>query len=217
MQIGTSETLSDRGPFLDQIANKAYEMVLENTFDRGDEIDADKVSVQLTRRRPATRPATLADFLTRLDERNKDQPEQQRPVRVASGDEGAHRQDSTKLAGAKAGATRRGALQAEHQVQPAPITRSRPSEGSAGLDRVDRAREGRRQGQERGAEEEGLRRSSSLKQTVAPEKQTAQVSASGGARGLGRRSRRQGRQQPRNREGRGLTDAEVAAFKKGMA
>ena len=42
VQIGTNETLSDRGPFLDKLANKAYEMVLENSFDRGDELDADK-------------------------------------------------------------------------------------------------------------------------------------------------------------------------------
>ena len=48
VQMGTNATLSDRGPFLDKIANKAYEMVLENSFDRGDELDADKVSVTLT-------------------------------------------------------------------------------------------------------------------------------------------------------------------------
>ena len=44
-------------------------MVLENAFDRGDEIDADKASVQYTQK-AGYASATLADFLTRLDERN---------------------------------------------------------------------------------------------------------------------------------------------------
>jgi hypothetical protein len=42
VQLGTSETLSNRGPFLDKLANKAYEMVLENKFDRGDEEEPKK-------------------------------------------------------------------------------------------------------------------------------------------------------------------------------
>src|SRR4029079_296290 len=74
-QLGTSETMSSRGLFLDKLANKAYEMVLENKFDRGDEMDADKVSVSLTDK-AGYAPGTLAVFLNRLDERNKDQPAQ---------------------------------------------------------------------------------------------------------------------------------------------
>ena len=34
VQLGTSETLADRGAFLDKLANKAYEMVVENSFDK---------------------------------------------------------------------------------------------------------------------------------------------------------------------------------------
>jgi Putative Zn-dependent protease, contains TPR repeats len=75
VQLGTSESLSNRAPFVDKLANKAYEMVLENKFDRGDEMDADKVSVTLTEKAGYS-PGTLAAFLTRLDERNKDQPAQ---------------------------------------------------------------------------------------------------------------------------------------------
>src|SRR5215510_507572 len=43
VQIGTSAAA--RNTMLDQLANRAYEMVLENKFDRGDELDADKVGV----------------------------------------------------------------------------------------------------------------------------------------------------------------------------
>ncbi len=35
VKMGTSATMADRAPFLDQLTNKAYEMVLENAFDRG--------------------------------------------------------------------------------------------------------------------------------------------------------------------------------------
>src|SRR5688572_9515444 len=38
IQLGTSETLANRGAFLDQLANRTYSMVLENAFDRGDEL-----------------------------------------------------------------------------------------------------------------------------------------------------------------------------------
>src|SRR5439155_1515650 len=71
--LGTNETLGDRGLFLDKIANKAYELVLENAFDRGDEMDADAQSVVLVQKLGYA-PASLAEFLTRLDDRNKDQP-----------------------------------------------------------------------------------------------------------------------------------------------
>ena len=106
-------------------------MVLENTFDRGDEIDADKASVQYTQK-AGYAPATLADFLTRLDERNKDQAERNGLFASHPETQGAHRQDSQ----AGRGQDRRGrrsALQAERQVQ-------------ADAGHLDRRRRGRRSG-----------------------------------------------------------------------
>ena len=134
VQLGTSETLSDRGPFLDKLANKAYEMVLENKFDRGDELDADKVSVALTQK-AGYAPASLADFLARLDDRNKDEPE--RNGLFASHPETKERIDKIRqLAGAKSRRHRRGALQGEHQIR-------------GGADHGDRGRRGRRVGADR--------------------------------------------------------------------
>ena len=52
----------------------AYDQILEGKFDRGDELDADKFSVALMQK-VGYAPASLGDFLTRLDDRNKDQPE----------------------------------------------------------------------------------------------------------------------------------------------
>ena len=72
--------------------------------------------------------------------------------------------------------------------------------------RADRIREGGGKNDGRKKAEEPKKKGfglGGLKQTVAPEKQTAQVSASGGSRGLGARPRGQGRQQPGDRQGRG--------------
>ena len=48
--LGANETLSDRGMMLDKIANRAYSMVLENAFDRGDELDADSGALDVTQK-----------------------------------------------------------------------------------------------------------------------------------------------------------------------
>ena len=97
-------------------------------------------------------PATLADFLTRLDERNKDQPEQQRPVRVASRDEGAHRQDP-QAGRPKNGAVVEARYKAQHQIHSRRRSpRSPPSKdgasgltGSAKARRQERRREARQE------------------------------------------------------------------------
>ena len=70
---GVNSAAGGRSALLEQMANQAYAMVLENSFDRGDELDADRVGVQLAQR--AGYAAGLGDFLARLDERNKDQAE----------------------------------------------------------------------------------------------------------------------------------------------
>src|SRR5688500_8865474 len=65
VQIGTGETLSNRGMFLDALANRAYDMVLENSFDRGDELDADKEGIILVQK-AGYAGTGLSDFLTTL-------------------------------------------------------------------------------------------------------------------------------------------------------
>jgi predicted Zn-dependent protease len=62
---------STRSAFLRQVANKAYEITLENSFDRGDEMAADKVGIGLASQ-VGYAPAGLGAFLTRLSDRNKD-------------------------------------------------------------------------------------------------------------------------------------------------
>jgi predicted Zn-dependent protease len=60
-----------RQEFINQVANKAYGMILENKFDRGDEMDADKNGVTLANA-AGYAPNGLSAFLNRLSERNKD-------------------------------------------------------------------------------------------------------------------------------------------------
>jgi len=63
-----------RSQFLQLVADKAFKMVFENAFDRGDEIDADNHGV--TAAGKAGYSATsLSDFLNRLGERNKGNPD----------------------------------------------------------------------------------------------------------------------------------------------
>jgi predicted Zn-dependent protease len=66
---GALASAATRGAFLDQVSNKLYAITLENSFDRGDEMDADKTGVALANR-SGYAPAGLGAFLTRLAERN---------------------------------------------------------------------------------------------------------------------------------------------------
>jgi predicted Zn-dependent protease len=211
VQLGTSETLSDRGPFLDKIANKAYEMVLENAFDRGDELDADKTGVDLAQKAGYS-AAGLADFLARLDERNKDQPA--RNGLFASHPETKERIDKVRqLAASKTGATVDARYKANVKYEPTPLTTiAVVDEGAAGLTGSTKPAEAKK-------EEEPKKKGfslASLKKDTGPETKTAQVSASGGARGVGPDRAAKGGSNPAIVKVT-ASDADVAAFKKGVA
>jgi Peptidase family M48 len=221
VQLGTSETLADRGPFLDKLANKAYEMVLENKFDRGDEMDADKVSVALTER-AGYAPGTLAAFLTRLDERNKDQPAQN--GLFASHPETKERIDAIgKLAGAKSGAIVEVRYKENIKYEPTAVTAiATVEDGAAGLTgssapakndkaAADKSKDAKKE--EAPKKGFGL---GALKPASASERQTAQVSASGGSRGVGPDRAAKGGGNPAVVKA-SVSDADLAAFKKGIA
>lgn len=61
---------SSRNEFLAGITERAYAAILENSFDRGDETEADRVGVTLANR-SGYAPQGLGSFLRNLDERNK--------------------------------------------------------------------------------------------------------------------------------------------------
>ena len=217
--LGTSAALSDRGPFLDQIANKAYEMVLENKFDRGDEMDADKVSVTLTEK-VGYAPGTLAVFLARLDERNKDQPAQN--GLFASHPETKERIDAIrKLAGVKTGATAEARYKENVKYEPTAVTAiATVEDGASGLTGSTAPAKDDKSADKSNAKKDDPPKKGfglgSMKPAPAPERQTTQVSASGGSRGVGPDRAAKGGANPAIVKV-AVTDAELTTFKKGIA
>jgi len=207
-KLVSEAALSNRGPFLDRLANMAYDMVLEGKFDRGDELDADKYSVSITQKLGYA-SGTLGDFLTRLDERNKDQPE--RNGLFASHPETKERIEKIRQM-SKAGATVQPRYATNIKYEAAAVTTiAVVTEGSAGLtgsgkkDDKDAKKEEPKKGFGLG----------SLKKSTGGEQQTAQVSASGGARGVGPDRAAKGGDNPAVVKVT-VSAADVAAFKKGI-
>jgi predicted Zn-dependent protease len=213
IQIGTGETLSNRGMFLDALANRAYDMVLENSFDRGDELDADKEGIFLVQK-AGYAGTGLSEFLARLAERNKTQKEKN--GLFASHPETEERIEKVKqLAGAKPGAVVAARYTSTIKYQPTDLTKvATVVEGSAGLAAGSKETA---KPEEKKAEEKkrgfGL---SNLTKSASGGKNEQQVAASGGARGVGADRLAKGGDNP-NPVKVAISPAEVAAFKKGIA
>ena len=210
---GVNSAAGGRSALIERMANQAYSMVLENSFDRGDELDADKVGIQLAQK--VGYADALPDFLARLAERNKDQAE--RNGMFASHPETKERIDRGRQLGAAAKTTALAESRYKSTVKydaPALTSIAVVQEGSAGL-----AGGGKAAPKETEKKEEPKKRSfglSALKQTTGQEKQSTQVSASGGARGLGADRAAKGGSNPAIVKVT-VTPVEVDAFKKGIA
>jgi predicted Zn-dependent protease len=217
VQLGTQLTTANRGKFLDQVANKAYEIVLENAFDRGDELDADRASVQYTQK-AGYAAGTLADFLTRLDERNTDQRE--RNGLFASHPETKERIDKVRAAaGATKGANGEGRYKQHIKYTAVPITAIAAVEGGSkgltGSAATTGATDDKSKDKDKDKKKGGFG-IGALKQTVAPEKQSAQVTASGGSRGVGPDRAAKGGANASIVKVAAISDAELAAFRKAL-
>ena len=210
VKIGT-QAASTRAAFISQVANAAYDHVLENAYDRGDELDADKFAVE-TAPKVGYAPTSLADFLGRLEERNKNQAE--RNGLFASHPE---TQERIKKIGDLAKAiktTAKGEARYKTNIKYQPAALSSiavVTEGSAGL---AGSPSGGKEAEKKEEPKKGVP-VASLKTTTAPEKQSAQVSASGGARGLGADRAAKGGSNP-NPVKVSVNAAEIDAFKKGI-
>jgi predicted Zn-dependent protease len=215
VQVGTNETLSDRAPFLDKVANRAYELVLENSFDRGDEMGADKVAVELTQK-VRYAPGGLGDFLLALTERNKDQKEKN--GLFASHPETKERIDTIKrvAASSKSAALVEARYKASINYTPVDITSiAAVPDGSAGLTGSGSTPPAQTKEDEAAAAKKKGFGVGALKQTVAPEKSSTQVAASGGARGVGPDRAAKGGGNP-NLVATSVSAAELESFRKGI-
>ena len=218
VQLGTNETLSSRGPFLDKIANKAYDIVLENKFDRNDEMDSDKVSLSLAEK-AGYAPGKLADFLTRLDERNKDQPASN-GLFASHPDTQARIDAIRKAAGSKTGAVVEARYKSNVKYKPTPVTAiATVGDGASGLTGSTTPAKSGEKKEDAKKEEEPKKKGvglGGLKQAVAPERQSTQVSASGGSRGVGPDRAAKGGSNPAPVKVT-VSNAEIEEFKKGVA
>ena len=206
VKMGTDA--AGRSSFLSSYANKAYEMILENNFDRGDELDADKVGVDLAQK-AGYQAGSLGDFLERLDERNKNQAE--RNGLFASHPETKERIEKIRKQAASASGAAvveaRFKSNVKYQITPLDaIAVGKDATGSTPPPAAEPKEEPKKKGFGLG----------NMKQAVAPENKSTQVSASGGARGLGADRAAKGGSNsslvPTN-----ITAAELDTFRKGIA
>jgi len=72
--VGAGVDMATKSDIAKQLTDGIYKILLEGTYDRGQEIDADKRGVALADA-AGWAPTGLGDFLTRLDARNKNQPD----------------------------------------------------------------------------------------------------------------------------------------------
>ena len=189
-----------------------YGQILEGTFDRGDELDADKASTQFGPK--AGYAPLLADFLARLDDRNKDQPA--RNGLFASHPETKERIEKLRqlTATVKVAAKAQVRYAANVHYKPTPITSiAAVPGGSSGL--TGSSKEEAKPAKEDPPKKKGFGLGG-LTQTVAPEKKSAQVSASGGARGVGPDRDAKGGGNPALVKAT-VSPAEIEAFAKAIA
>jgi hypothetical protein len=220
VKLGTDAAgqASGRAQVIAAAVNAAYENVLENAYDRGDELDADRVAVQLAQK-AGYKAGTLGDFLARLADRNKDVAE--RNGLFASHPETSERITRIGREAAASKTTAVGAVRYKEHVayKPTPITAiATVTEGSAGLAGSGSASGDKKAAEKAPQKEEPRRRGfglSALKPGASQEKQSTQVSASGGARGLGADRAAKGGSNPQIVK-TAVTAGEVAAFRKGI-
>jgi beta-barrel assembly-enhancing protease len=209
-----SDQASGRAALIAAAASAVYDDIIENAYDRGDELDADKVSIELTQT-AGYKPSTLGDFLNRLAERNNSQKE--RNGLFASHPETKERitRIGQLAASSKAAALVESRYKTNIKYRPTEITSiTVVTEGAAGLAGSGGKEPPKKEEPKKEEPKKGIGLGA-LKKAVAPEKPTAQVSASGGARGVGADRAAKGGSNP-NPVKVSVSASEVDAFKKGI-
>lgn len=197
-----------RNQMLQAVANKGYELIFENAFDRDDEIEADKAGVQAAGK-AGYKAASLTDFLNRLGERNKGNPDRNglfasHPDIKARTDSIAKVVKDGKLAAAALVTPRFTSNISYKPIAMSAIATMAPPASSAAAEKPAEEKKGLGLG--------GLRN----RLSSGSQRTTTQLTASGGARGV-----------TKDRDAKGgsvktavrvtVTDAELAAFKAGIA
>jgi beta-barrel assembly-enhancing protease len=217
VQMGASETLSGSAALMDRVVTAVYDNIVERGFGRAEENESDEHGVVLANK-VGYAPLGLNGFLVTLRDRNKDAKEKR--GLFASHPEMQERLDrNTKLVASKkltATATVDARYAKNISFKPVPVTSiATVDPGAAGLTGGGKAEE--KKAEEKKAEEKksggrgfGLNR---MLPTGGGEKKQAQVTASGGARGVDPEKDSKGGSNPKLVPVK-LLAAELTAFKK---
>ena len=215
VQMGAAETLSGSAALMDRVVAAVYENIVERGFGRAEENESDEQGVALANK-TGYAPNGLVTFLTTLKDRNKDSTEKR--GLFASHPEMQDRLDriTKQIASKKLAAT--ATLEARYTknvtYKPVPLTAiATVDPGAAGLTGGAKAEE--KKAEEKKAEEPkkgrfGLGR---MLPAGGGEKKQAQVTASGGARGVDPEKDSRGGSNPKIVPVK-LAAADITAFKK---
>ena len=216
VQMGAAETLSGSSALMERAVTATYDNIVERGFGRAEENESDEKGVALANK-TGYAPNGLVTFLTTLKDRNKDAKEKR--GLFASHPEMQERLDRIKkqIAAQKLAAT--ATLQPRYakniSFKPVPVTAiATVDPGAAGLAGGD-AKAEEKKAEEKKAEEPkkrgfGLGR---MLPAGGGEKKQAQVTASGGARGVDPEKDAKGGSNPKLVPVK-LVAADIAAFKK---
>ena len=216
VQMGASETLSGSAALMDRVVTAVYDNIVERGFGRAEENESDEHGVTLANK-IGYAPAGLNGFLTTLKNRNKDAKEK-RGLFASHPEMDDRLERIRKLIAAKkltATATLDARYTKNVTFKPVPVTAiATVDPGAAGLTGGD-AKAEEKKAEEKKAEEPkrrgfGLSR---MLPTGGGEKKQAQVTASGGARGVDPEKDSKGGANP-NVVVVKIAAADIAAFRK---
>jgi len=216
VQMGASETLSGSSALMEKAVTATYDNIVERGFGRAEENESDEQGVALANK-TGYAPNGLVTFLTTLKDRNKESTEKRglfasHPEMQERLDKIAKQIASQKLT---ASATVQSRFAKNITYKPVPLTSiATVTAGSAGLTGGD-AKAAEKQPEEKKAEEPKKSRFgiSKMLPTSGGEKKQAQVTASGGARGVDPEKDSKGGSNPAVVAVK-IAAADIAAFRK---
>jgi beta-barrel assembly-enhancing protease len=214
VQMGAAETLSGSAALMERVVTATYDNIVERGFGRGDENESDEAGVTLANK-TGYAPAGLTGFLTTLKDRNKDATEKR--GLFASHPEMDDRLNRIKRLIASKKLTATATLEARYTkhvtFKPVPVTAiATVDPGAAGLTGGDARPEEKKAEEKAEPKRRGFGLSRMLP-TGGGEKKQAQVTASGGARGVDPEKDSKGGPNPKPVSVK-LNAADIAAFKK---
>ena len=211
----TTETVAGDREVLAQVTNLTYEHVIENSFDRKDEMGSDKIGVAAANK-AGYDPKGLSAFLQRLADRNSGATSKRGLFASHPDIEARIKQIAKQIKDDKLGATATVEARYKQYISyeaKAQADIAMVEAGASGLAEGAPAKEEAKKEEEPKKKGFGL---SSLIKPAGPEKQSAQVMASGGARGVGDPERdAKGGPNPNVVTVR-VTPAQIAEFRKGI-